>query len=79
MKSNSGLPALWVVEAKVIRPIKNNSWQPCLGFPNIRGVYRIRSAARQAAKEMQMTNQYNQHGHLTTIYRAAKYLRAGGG
>ena len=71
---------VWIVEA---RPWYGKEWTPCLGFAghipgeHIRGVHRVRYAAREAAGEMQEKNTYNHltEDHIGVHYRAAKYVR----
>ena len=79
---------LWVVEAyhrNFDASYPERKWKqkgtPALNFgrssikpPMIDGVYLTRRRARKAAREMEETNQYNQH-HKTVKYRAVKYER----
>ncbi len=69
---------VWVVEAKPVFS-RRSEWRPCLGFPGVPGVHRVRSSARAAAKRMFQENTYNRspYGYVSVRHRASKYVREG--
>ncbi len=78
MKNNKNQNYLWVVQAKSLFS-KNTKWSPVFNFSHGKyhtymsyGIFRNRKTAREAAKWMENTNQYN-YPHLSVIYRVKKY------
>lgn len=58
---------VWIVEVN-IEYYPTEGWKPLYGHP----AYRTRKGAREGARSMQATNEYNKH-RLSVRYRAAKY------
>jgi len=77
---NDSPPHVWVIECK--HPYSRDSeWQPMTGvsggWPDKSYIHRARESARETAKHMFETNQYNHltSGWVSVRYRAAKYVR----